>query len=129
LIDTNSDGQICVREMRNAWARLKVYEPGGGDFITRAALKPHATIRLVHGNRAEQAIARANYNPIARPTNKGPLWFRRMDRNNDGDVSRSEFLGRPEEFDKLDTDHDGLISVEEAEAADKRFRNEKPVKK
>jgi Ca2+-binding EF-hand superfamily protein len=48
-----------------------------------------------------------------------------MDRNNDGDISRSEFPGRPDVFDKLDLDHDGLISAEEAEAADKQFRTAK----
>src|SRR5262249_62218353 len=33
----------------------------------------------------------------AAPT-RGPLWFRKMDRNGDGDVSEREFLGTPEEF-------------------------------
>ena len=41
-----------------------------------------------------------------------------MDRNGDGDVSRREFLGTPEEFKKLDLDGDGLISREEAEKAE-----------
>jgi hypothetical protein len=45
-----------------------------------------------------------------------------MDRNGDGDVSRTEFPGRPEDFDKIDLDHDGLISLEEAEAAEKQYR-------
>jgi hypothetical protein len=43
-----------------------------------------------------------------------PLWFQRMDRNNDGDVSFREFLGTREEFNRIDTDGDGLISPEEA---------------
>jgi hypothetical protein len=37
-----------------------------------------------------------------------------MDRNGDGDVSRKEFVGRPEDFPKLDADGDGLIDPEEA---------------
>jgi Ca2+-binding EF-hand superfamily protein len=53
---------------------------------------------------------------------KGPMWFRKMDRNGDGDVSRSEFIGTREAFDRIDTDHDGLISLEEAEAYDKKMR-------
>src|SRR5262249_49478603 len=52
----------------------------------------------------------------------GPLWFRKMDRNGDGDVSRREFLGTRADFDRIDTDHDGLISLEEAEKADAWFR-------
>jgi Ca2+-binding EF-hand superfamily protein len=42
-----------------------------------------------------------------------------MDRNRDGDVSRKEFIGTDEEFRKLDLDGDGLISLEEALAAEK----------
>jgi Ca2+-binding EF-hand superfamily protein len=48
------------------------------------------------------------------------LWFQKMDRNRDGYVSRREFLGTDEEFRKLDLDGDGFISVQEAEAAEKK---------
>ena len=58
---------------------------------------------------------------------RGPAWFRKMDRNGDGDVSRAEFLGSKEDFDRIDTDHDGLISLEEAEAFDKLTRPAKPT--
>jgi hypothetical protein len=50
------------------------------------------------------------------------VWFRKMDRNADGDVSRSEFLGTKAEFDAIDADKDALISLEEAEAYDKKMR-------
>jgi len=46
-----------------------------------------------------------------------------MDRNGDGDVSPTEWLGSKEDFDAIDTDKDGLISLEEAEAYDARARN------
>jgi hypothetical protein len=51
-----------------------------------------------------------------------------MDRNRDGDVSRREFLGTDEEFRKIDTDGDGLISLQEAIAAEKLFRKDKSGK-
>jgi hypothetical protein len=47
-----------------------------------------------------------------------------MDRNGDGDVSRREFLGTDEEFREIDTDGDGLISIEEAERYDRKYRKE-----
>lgn len=47
----------------------------------------------------------------------GPLWFRRMDRNQDGDVSWREFPGTSVQFRQLDSDADGLISSKEADAA------------
>jgi hypothetical protein len=45
-----------------------------------------------------------------------------MDVNGDGDVSEREWLGSMEDFRKIDTDGDGLISVEEAEKADEWYR-------
>ena len=48
----------------------------------------------------------------------GPIWFQRMDRNQDGDVSWKEFLGPRHVFEELDVDHDGLIDPEEAKRAE-----------
>jgi Ca2+-binding EF-hand superfamily protein len=39
--------------------------------------------------------------------------LKQMDTNNDGDISRDEWQGRPEAFDKLDKNKDGKISREE----------------
>ena len=40
-------------------------------------------------------------------------------------MSRKEWLGTEEEFKKIDTDGDGLISVEEAERYDRLMRRKK----
>jgi Ca2+-binding EF-hand superfamily protein len=57
------------------------------------------------------------------------VWFQKMDRNRDGDVSRKEWLWSEELFRKIDTDGDGLISVEEAEAYDALMRKEGKAEK
>ncbi len=61
--------------------------------------------------------------PAAPP--RGPLWFRKMDLNGDGDISPREWLGTPELFKQIDKDGDGLISVEEAERYERRRQREK----
>jgi Ca2+-binding EF-hand superfamily protein len=43
-----------------------------------------------------------------------PRWFEASDRNRDGVISPSEFVGSPEAFQKLDADKNGVISSEEA---------------
>ena len=48
---------------------------------------------------------------------QAPAWFHEMDRNHDGAVERSEFLGSEEQFKKLDANHDGLITPAEARTA------------
>ncbi|MBO0720582.1 MAG: EF-hand domain-containing protein, partial [Blastocatellia bacterium] len=46
----------------------------------------------------------------------------RMDTNNDGKISREEWKGKPEEFDKIDKNGDGFITKEElAESRRNRF--------
>jgi hypothetical protein len=46
-----------------------------------------------------------------------PDWFAGMDQNHDGDLSPQEFLGASDQFTQLDADGDGLISTQEAAAA------------
>jgi Ca2+-binding EF-hand superfamily protein len=124
ILDANRDGSLGLRELRTAWERLRPYDLHGHGAIARADIPRQFQLTLGLG----QATAFAR--PITGPgmvqatavTARGPVWFRKMDRNGDGDVSLREFIGTREEFDKIDTDHDGLISVEEAERYDAMMR-------
>src|SRR5262249_5421052 len=69
--------------------------------------------------------SRAGMGTGLRAPTKGPLWFRKMDKNGDGDVSFTEFLGTREEFNRIDTDGDGLIDADEAERYDALLRGRK----
>ena len=126
LLDENRDGRLGVRELRTAWERLIVLEPDKTDVVTRDAILPAISLRLSRSidrfTLTQAQYADQDPNQQVRIPKKGPLWFRKMDRNADGDVSRSEFLGTRAEFDAIDTDHDALISLEEAEAYDKTKR-------
>ena len=125
LLDENRDGRLGVRELRTAWDRLIVLEAPGAEVVTTNVVRPAVSVRLSRTrdrSYSSQPPAYPNPDQITVPT-KGPLWFRKMDRNGDGDVSRGEFVGTRAEFDAIDTDADDLISLSEAEAYDKRARD------
>ena len=120
ILDGDRDGRLGRRELRGASKSLKPFDRDG-DGRVRLAEIPRTS---------RMAIGRGPYSPNLRgggfdtydsptplrPSSKGPevAWFRRMDRNRDGDVSPAEFLGTPDDFRKLDADGDGLIDGPEA---------------
>jgi Ca2+-binding EF-hand superfamily protein len=120
LLDADHDGRLSQRELRSAWARVAPWARAGA--LRRGHIPQQFQLTLSHGARLpDQAPSIAG----ARPQ-RGPLWFRKMDRNGDGDVSRTEFLGTAEQFRRIDTDGDGLIDAQEAERADRSFRRQRP---
>lgn len=127
LLDENRDGRLSVRELRTAWNRLVALEEPGAEVVTKNIIHPAVNLRLsrtfdrYYVNQPNNPQFYNPNQPAAVPS-KGPLWFRKMDRNGDGDVSRGEYVGTRVEFDAIDTDSDGLISLAEAEAFDKKMR-------
>lgn len=54
---------------------------------------------------------------------RGGKMFKKMDKNNDHQISRDEWSRKPKAFDKLDRNGDGLLSGEELKAARKHRRD------
>lgn len=132
LLDANGDGRLSMREMRTAWTRVAGLDKNKDGALARTEIPRQFQMAVGRGfpgyygggfaRAPVPAVVRPGVTPVARPAPRGPLWFRKMDTNGDGDVSRREFLGSPEDFRKIDTDNDGLISLEEAERADATMR-------
>jgi Ca2+-binding EF-hand superfamily protein len=116
LMDENGDGRLSLRELYTAGQRLRGLFPPGNGRLQAQGLPRRLELRVTLGGSTpgneKTAQAEAPRQPV-----QGPAWFKRMDRNRDGYVSFREFLGRLEDFQKLDLDGDGLISPEEAAKA------------
>jgi Ca2+-binding EF-hand superfamily protein len=118
VLDADRDGRLSVREMRAAWRRLADVAAEKSGLVTAPEKDlRYLTLTFRQGPSAARGLPLAG--EARRRPARGPEWFRRMDRNGDGDVSLKEFLGTREQFRRLDRDGDGLISVEEAEAAER----------
>jgi Ca2+-binding EF-hand superfamily protein len=137
LLDTSKDGRLSVREMRNAVKLLDQLDHDRDGMLSRTEIPRSFQLALAVGpinnnNQLRGAVvfrAGPGMNTPSPAQRAGPVWFFKMDRNRDGDVSRREFLGTDEEFRRIDTDGDGLISLEEALKADRQFRKEKEQKR
>jgi EF hand len=128
MLDLNRDRQLGAREVLDTFARVSACDRDRDGRVSPEEIPHHIQLTLTRGDLSILLAAPANTpgavaNPrpiVAPPPTRpvaGPAWFRRMDRNHDGDVSRREFLGSREQFDRVDRDHDGLIGPDEAEAA------------
>lgn len=109
FLDADHDGSLSVRELRTAWDRLNAAGCVTDGALDRTKLPRQLLAAVSHGH---------PQTALGKPARGGPEWFKAMDRNGDGDVSRREFTGKADVFDKLDLDKDGLLSPDEAEKAD-----------
>lgn len=124
-LDVTLDRRLTRRELLHAVDQFRRLDRDGDGVISAAELAGEFSVVLEPGkvlvfrNDQTNRPGNASTAPIVNRPASGPDWFMKMDRNRDGDVSRREFLGPPAIFRRLDTDGDGLISVAEAEAAEK----------
>jgi Ca2+-binding EF-hand superfamily protein len=128
MLDMDRDRHLGAREVLETFARVSACDRNRDGRVTPDEIPHHIRLVLDRGDlsfllaqpTADAAVA-VTRGVIAAPPRPrpaaGPGWFRKMDRNHDGDVSPREFLGTREQFDRLDRDHDGLLSPDEAKEA------------
>jgi hypothetical protein len=130
FLDADHDRRLSRRELMTAWDRLTPWAKTNADSFDLNDLPRQYQIIFSHGQ-LRSPDEDPGSGQVIRAANRlsGPLWFRKMDRNADGDVSPQEFLGTPEQFRLIDKDGDGLIDLKEAEAAAEIMKPKPPGKK
>jgi len=132
LLDVNSDRRLSRRELQTGFAALAEYDLSKDGQLTEEELGTAYALKISLGqNDAMRMSSMRNMNMQTGSTDailpglaglEGPEWFRRMDRNQDRDVSQREFLGPRDVFTRLDQDKDGLLSAAEAATLDAEQR-------
>ena len=120
MLDTDNNGVLSPRELRTAASVLATADKNGDGRLAGDEVPQRIRLEVVRGVDAPpdaRAVPVTAAMSTAKASSAGPTWFRKMDRNNDGDLSPHEFVGPLEAFEALDTDHDGFIDRQEAEAA------------
>jgi Ca2+-binding EF-hand superfamily protein len=138
FLDADHDGRLIAHEMLKAPALLARLDRDGKSYLTPSDVPGRCQLLVRRGPAAGPGYSALFYKggseypgtevgeddcPPPEPK-AGPLWFRKMDRNGDGFVSRREFPSGDDLFNKIDTDGDGLISAEEAIKADALVRKQ-----
>lgn len=117
-LDADSSGQLSEREVATAAARLHARDEDGDGSLSGSELPYAMIVAFLHG---EAENNRSFYAPTSAAPPKrqedAPAWFSAADVNQDGDVSRREFLGDAAQFAALDADGDGYVDVAEARQA------------
>jgi Ca2+-binding EF-hand superfamily protein len=121
MLDLNQDGRLSRREFRRGDELIARCDRNNDKLLSETELPSHLVLTIGYGAIAGRpqggtTIFRAGTPQVVDIT-FGPVWFQRMDRNSDGEVSRREFLGPPERFRALDANNDGAIEAHEASAS------------
>ncbi|MDG1897195.1 MAG: hypothetical protein P8J37_20045 [Fuerstiella sp.] len=126
LLDDNKDRRLAGRELLEGFDILMKYDLNKDQKLTESELGTAYSLQIGLGQPASLRMnSMQAMNMAARSTDailpgvsglSGPEWFRRMDRNQDRDVSYREFLAPRSIFEQLDIDNNGLLSATEAEA-------------
>ncbi len=117
-VDATGDGRLDDRELAELPSRVLELDENQDGQLDRDELAGALQMVISRGN-VDLQQPRSNIPTRVRtvpipPARAAGNWFVKMDRNADGEVSKREFLGPLDVFEKLDADQNGRLSAKEA---------------
>ncbi len=149
-LDSNQDGKLSLDEVPERGKRLiqRIYEQTGkekGESISKkefteafAKFRPQRRPDGQPGANNKQEMKRPGRRDSQMNRRRGdaagnrpptPAFFKTLDTNEDGKLSKDELIKVKDQFDKLDRNGDGLLDLREIMGRGSRDRNSGPIKK
>jgi hypothetical protein len=117
VLDQDQDQRLTLRERQELKGLLTSLDRDSDGKLAAAEMPVPIRLAITLGPHVHQLLAAPTgaARPITPNTEPAPPdWFASMDKNNDRDLSREEFLGTTDQFKQADADGDGLLNVAEA---------------
>jgi Ca2+-binding EF-hand superfamily protein len=117
-LDENHDYRLSTRELHNAAKAVKEIDANHDGRLSADEIPQQLVLELSRNTPRGAVTERRSIRGgerVRAATKRGPSWFQKMDRNDDGELSPREFLGPRDLFKRLDADGNGVLDAVEAE--------------
>ncbi len=118
-VDSDGNWTLSANERRRVSEIITALDDNADGILTTAELPVLVRLCVGRGVSAHQAlsdditITRKSEQKNRQAIQNSPAWFSSMDQDGDRTLTREEFLGVRESFDKIDADQNDRLSVEE----------------